>query len=311
MPTILTYNYSYSVTGSVGGSLTVVSSLDSGAALDITHTDADGVDDDMVALSGTVQVGLTSDPSGGPTGTFQGFTSTGDPILFVGSGVGAGLFVYSDTFHADGFVFPGSSATGPYLFCFAPGTAIATPDGNTAVEHLAPGDRVQTDGGGAVPVKWIGRQTVHKLFAGPHMQPVRIRAGALGGGLPHSDLTVTADHGMIIDGLVINASALINGTTIAWMPMDELPDRVTYYHVETEDHDVILANGAPAETFVDYAGRQAFDNYQEYVDLYGAERIVHEMDRPRISSQRLVPEAIRARLGIVEPEIDWGAPLTA
>ena len=98
------------------------------------------------------------------------------------------------------------------------------------------------------------------------MQPVRIRAGALGNGLPHSDLTVTADHGMVIDGLIINASALINGTTIDWVPMDELPDRVTYYHVETEDHDVILANGAPAETFVDAVTRSHFDNHQEYLE---------------------------------------------
>ena len=160
-------------------------------------------------------------------------------------------------------------------------------------------------------VKWIGRQTVQKLLAGPRMQPVRIRAGALGGGLPHIDLTVTGDHGMVIDGLVINASALINGTTIDWVPMEELPDRVTYYHVETEDHDVILANGAPAETFVDIPGRRAFDNYREYLDLYGAERIIPEMDRPRISAQRVVPDHIKARLGIVEPEVDWDAPLTA
>ena len=93
--------------------------------------------------------------------------------------------------------------------------------------------------------------------------------------------------------------------------MAELPERVTYYHVEAEDHDVILANGAPAETFIDYLGRKAFDNYDEYVALYGAERIIPEMARPRISSRRLVPEAIKARLGIVEPQIDREAPLTA
>lgn len=176
------------------------------------------------------------------------------------------------------------------------------------MQSLAMGDTVATAEGKLAPVKWIGRQTVHKLFSRERMQPVRIRAGALGFGQPHSDLTVTADHGMVIEGLVITASALVNGGTIDWVPMAELPDRVTYYHIETEGHDVILANGAPAETFVDYASRRAFDNYQEYLDLYGVERIIPEMDRPRISSARMVPDAIKARLGIsltvdAEPDV--------
>jgi len=106
---------------------------------------------------------------------------------------------------------------------------------------------------------------------------------------------------------VVNAGALVNGSTIDWVPLADLPDKVTYFHVETEDHDVILANGALAETFVDVMGRMAFDNYQEYVDLYGTERIIPEMDRPRISSQRMLPDAITARLGIVAPGIDFDA----
>jgi hypothetical protein len=153
----------------------------------------------------------------------------------------------------------------------------------------------------------MGRQTLCKRRGVPErMEPVRIRAGAISQGVPHSDLTVTADHGMIIDGLVINAGALVNDTTIDFVPHTRLPEQFIVYHVETEAHDVILANGAPAETFIDYAGRRAFDNFQEYVDLYGCERIIPEMDRMRISAQRLVPDAIRARLGIpAEPEFDW------
>ncbi|MEY8842593.1 hypothetical protein AB9K41_26480, partial [Cribrihabitans sp. XS_ASV171] len=69
-----------------------------------------------------------------------------------------------------------------------------------------------------------------------------------------------------------------------------------YYHVETEDHDVILANGAPAETYVDYIQRRAFDNYAEYLELYDEERTIPEMPLPRISAARLVPGGIRARL---------------
>ena len=70
-------------------------------------------------------------------------------------------------------------------------------------------------------------------------------------------------------------------------------------------HDLILANGAPPETYLDIPGRMAFDNHQEYLDLYGAERIIPEMDRMRITSQWLLPDAIKARLGIVEADIRW------
>ncbi len=234
-----------------------------------------------------------------PEGAFNGI-SVGDIYIY---GIGS-----QNTGTVTGFTDTAGAAA---LFCFVHGTRIATETGERRVEDLMIGEAIATACGRAVPVKWIGRQTVHKLFAGSRIQPVRIQAGALGDGLPHNDLTVTADHGMVIDGLVINASALINGTTIDWVPMTELPDRVTYFHVETEDHDVILANGAPAETFIDIPGRRAFDNYQEYLDLYGAERIVAEMDRPRITSARLVPEAIKTRLRIEDHGIRVGQPLSA
>ena len=154
----------------------------------------------------------------------------------------------------------------------------------------------ETADGRAVPVKWIGRQTIVSLFAGDPARPVRVTAGALGNGLPHTDLVLTADHALILEGFAINAGALVNGTTVT---LDPAPDRATYYHVETEEHDVILANGVPAESFVDYVGRTAFDNYAEYVDLYGQERGIGEMPLARISSARLVPRALRARLADV------------
>ena len=195
-----------------------------------------------------------------------------------------------------------------FTVCFAAGTLIATPTGDTKVEELKIGDMVRNSDGQDVPIKWVGRQTIHKLFAGPRMQPVRIRAGALGGGLPYSDLTVTADHGMVFpssseavgenkqNGYVINASALVNGDTIDFVAMAELDDSFTVYHIETEDHDVILANGAATETFVDAAGRANFDNHQEYLDLYRVERIIPEMQVSRICSARLVPKSVTAHL---------------
>ncbi|MDG3040302.1 Hint domain-containing protein [Roseicyclus marinus] len=225
--------------------------------------------------------------------TLEGFSATGDPVLRLSRR----YYLVSDTPLTTGANI-GFTTTGTYAFCFAPGTGIATPAGEVPVEHLRIGDTILTADGRAVPVRWIGRQTLSKLFAGDRARPVLIRAGALGQGLPHRDLIVTADHGMILDGFVINAGALVNGTTITRVPLSDLPARVTYYHVETASHDVILAQGAAAETFVDYAGRAAFDNHADYLARYGHASPIPEMTRPRITTARHIPAALRARLGL-------------
>jgi hypothetical protein len=188
------------------------------------------------------------------------------------------------------------SATSTMAVCYAPGTAILTPEGEVAVETLRIGDLVTTADGRNVPVRWIGHQVIEKLFADAHIQPVRIRQDSFAPGKPHRDLVLTANHGVIVDDLVIDAGALVNGTTVSHVPKSELPSTVTYYHIETSDHDVILAEGLETETFIDYVGRKAFVNYDEYVALYGHEEVIAEMPKSRISARRLVPESIRARL---------------
>jgi hypothetical protein len=225
--------------------------------------------------------------------TLIGFSAAGDPVFRWGL---RPVVVSNSPFTTGANI--GFTTTGTYAFCFAPGTGIATPAGEVAVERLGIGDPILTADGRVVPVRWIGRQTLTKLFAGDRARPVLIRAGALGDGLPHRDLTVTADHGMILDGFVINAGTLVNGTTITLVPLSALPARVTYYHVETAAHDVILAHGAPTETFVDYAGRAAFDNHAEYLALYGDACPIPELPLPRITTARHIPAALRARLGL-------------
>ena len=183
--------------------------------------------------------------------------------------------------------------------CFAAGTLIQTASGERPVETLSPGEEIFTFDGRTTRLIWLGRHTVDTFLARDAAEPVCISAGALGGGLPHSDLTVTADHGIVLDDMVINANALINGTTIRSVPAADLPARVTYYHLETEAHDIVLANGAPSETFVDCVTRARFDNYAEYLDLCGTDRIISAMNRPRISTSRLVPQGIRDRINVV------------
>ncbi|MEY8840466.1 Hint domain-containing protein, partial [Cribrihabitans sp. XS_ASV171] len=207
-------------------------------------TIADGDDDNQF------EVGDLS-----PQGTFEGTTTINGIVCPVFLGGGGTSFVYfpSDPGDLTGTNYQTNLTSDPFPFCFMAGTEIETADGTVTVENLCIGDFVKTADGRIVRVKWIGRQTLLKLFTpGERFVPVRVKAGALGDGLPHTDLVLTADHALILDGLAINAGALVNGTTIVHEPIESLPERVTYYHVETEDHDVILANGAPAETYVDY-----------------------------------------------------------
>ncbi|CAN0116237.1 unnamed protein product, partial [Chrysoparadoxa australica] len=104
--------------------------------------------------------------------------------------------------------------TADYTFCFLAGTLIATPKGEVPVETLRRGDPIMTASGQVVSVKWVGYQKIHNsMFTSETRAPVCVSAGGVGGGLPHGDLFLTADHGLILAGVVINAGALVNGVT--------------------------------------------------------------------------------------------------
>ena len=184
------------------------------------------------------------------------------------------------------------------ITCFLTGTLIATPSGERAVETLQTGDLIRTADGRDVVVKWVGRQKVSTLFApADRLRPVRFAAGALGEGLPHADLTVTADHAMLVDGVLCTAGALDNGAGIARVPVAEFGAEYEIFHIETEAHDIILANGAATETYIDHASRRVFDNFAEYEALYGGETEIAELPYPRVTSARQLPSGVRARLG--------------
>lgn len=177
------------------------------------------------------------------------------------------------------------------LNCFCAGTLIDTPDGKRAVETLQAGDILRTADGRETTVKWVGQQAVDTQLTHPKMvNPICVTKGALGPDLPERDLFLSQDHAIAIDGTLYNAGTLVNGDTIyqvADMPLDGF----TYYHVETEVHELLLAEGLAAESFIDYAGRDGFDN--------GAERegasMIAEMDMPRVSSARMVPAHLKPR----------------
>ena len=156
------------------------------------------------------------------------------------------------------------------IACYVRGTHIAVPNGEVLVEDLAIGDLVQTASGAHRPVRWIGRRSyAGRFLAGNRaIQPVRFTAGSLGDGLPHRDLLVSPEHAMFLGGVLVPADCLINGTTIV---QEHHLRAVEYVHVELGSHDVILAEGAASETFVDDASRAMFHNSAEFAQLYPGE----------------------------------------
>ncbi len=191
---------------------------------------------------------------------------------------------------------PGSgSTTDTITICFMAGTQVRTPMGEVAVETLGRGDLVVTSDGRAVPVTWLGRQTVSTKFGDPlRVLPIRIKAGALGDNVPSRDLLLSPDHAVLIEGALIQAGALVNGTSI--VRETNVPQVFTYYHVETDDHSLILAENTPAETFVDNVDRLNFDNWAEHQALYPDGKPITELPYPRAKAHRQVPVHMRVKL---------------
>jgi len=192
-----------------------------------------------------------------------------------------------------------NAGQGPYPFtaddlpCFLAGTRIATPQGEIAVEDLRIGDPVLTLDGSTRPVEWIGRRTVVAAFADPlRGWPIRVKAGALGENTPARDLLLSPDHALLIDGVLIQAAALVNGVSV--LRETSVPERFVYFHIELADHALILAEGAPAETFVDNIERWCFDNAAEFEALYPDGKPVAELPYPRAKAARQVPGRVRA-----------------
>ena len=143
--------------------------------------------------------------------------------------------------------------------CYCTGTMILTDRGEVAVERLAEGDRVLTADGAARPIRWIGHRTLD-LSRHPtpeRVRPIRIRAHAVADGMPSRDLHVSPDHALLFDGMLILARQLVNGASIT---RDDQCLNVTYYHVELETHDILLAQGLPAESYLDTGNRDLFEN---------------------------------------------------
>ena len=167
------------------------------------------------------------------------------------------------TFTADG-----PNSTNDYVVCFACGTRIlALRDGVEAeikVEDLRIGDLAVTASGAHRPIRWIGRRAYSGVFANrnPGMLPIRFAAGSLGDNVPSRELCVSPRHAMVLDGMLVPAEHLVNGTSIT---RTQHVESLEYFHVELDSHDVVIAEGAESESYVEDDNRNFFHNAPDHL----------------------------------------------
>ena len=186
--------------------------------------------------------------------------------------------------------------------CFCSGTLIRTVRGDVAVEALKIGDLVVTEAGAHRAIRWLGhRRTNCAAHPVPeNVWPYRVRAGALGDGLPYADLWLSPGHSLCLDDVLLPVRALAHGDLVTQVEVDE----VTYWHVELDSHDILFANGAASESYLDTGNRNAFDNApcgarQLHADFEPLTTV--DFCRPYIASGPVLSR-LRARLFDTKPQ---------
>ena len=190
------------------------------------------------------------------------------------------------------------------LVCFVTGARIRTVRGEVPVEQLTVGDLAVTASGEARPIVWIGQRTVRGPV--PAQWPVRVQAGAFGPGAPNRDLMLSPGHAVCVNAVgevFIPIDHLINGATIAQV---EVP-LVTYWHVELESHDVLVANGLGCESYMDVGNRAFFGREHGRLAEIDAQRVTESLTRyarPFVDSGPVIP-FVQARLAEIARTLGW------
>jgi hypothetical protein len=213
------------------------------------------------------------------TGTFAGF-SVGDMLQLDGEDVThagilgttltvelsvGGPLTYKTGPGLSGATFSVSTGSDGYqdlltveTACFLPGTRIRTTRGDVRVQDLAVGDMVVTLGGRQRPLCWIGRgSAVAVRGQRSAATPLIVRKGALADNVPNRDLRITKGHSLFLDDVLIPVEFLVNHRSILW---DDVTQDVEVFHLELDEHDILIANGAAAESYRDDDNRWLFSN---------------------------------------------------
>ena len=261
---------------------------------------------DVVDQSGDGNLDIGIDSWAPSSATFSGYTVEVNGNTY-------GVFEITSTYYvpfslsfddiSSSFPIPGSTSTftdnADAVNCFLSGTRIATPSGEKEIEDLRSGDLVLAADGRSIPVTWVASRRIQNLpWISQNFEPVLIEKHAIAPNIPNDDLMVSADHGIVRHGFNINASALVNDSSIRFLPLRNMPDTFTYWHIETERHEVLIANGVCAESLLVRGNRTTFDNWKEHPIQSWELEVMHEMNIPKIVSARFLPDQLREPLGI-------------
>ena len=179
----------------------------------------------------------------------------------------------------------GFTENGEIIVCYAKGTLILTKQGYLPIEIIKSGHEVVTKGtiykNGIKhneflqmdPVTWISKFKVKHLNS--KSRPICITKHALGKNLPFRNLYVSPKHGIFLNGKMVPAKELINGTTIY---QDHECDSVEYYHLECKDHRLLIANGILSESYLNVDNRHVFKN--KHHDIFDLKKI-HSLGHSR------------------------------
>ena len=181
-------------------------------------------------------------------------------LIFYDAGVQVQTLSVADDLSDASFTFTPNAYAGTNvsIACFAAGTRIETERGTVAMEDLCEGDLVLTATGALRPIRWIGRRRVDcRRHSEPHhVWPVRIAAGAFGNGLPTRDLFLSPDHAVFVDDVLIPVKHLLVGSVVAQVPIAG----ISYFHIELDRHDILLAEGLSVESLLPGSDRSGFQN---------------------------------------------------
>ncbi|GAN63163.1 Hint domain-containing protein [Acetobacter indonesiensis] len=191
------------------------------------------------------------------------------------------------------------------VICYLAGSMIRTPDGDVAIENLRVGDVVLAYANGqsvARDVIWAGRKHMAVQTHLPEADagyPVRVKANAIADGVPYKDMLITPEHCLFLDGAFVPVRMLVNGGSIAY---DHTITAYDYYHVETQQHSVIMADGALTESYLDTGNRGSFRQDGTVVTLGGRHLSwEHDAAAPLETAQPVVEKlfhALAARAGV-------------
>lgn len=188
------------------------------------------------------------------------------------------------------------NALGFDINCFAAGTRILTIDGEKPVETLTKHETIIDINGNHAPIRWIGHRRLDcRRHPRPEtVLPVLVEAGALADNVPHRQLMLSPDHAIFLDGALIPVKTLINGATIRQIERDD----ITYFHIELDHHAVLVAEGAPCESYLESGNRANFVNGGAPVALHPdfAQALREREGCAPFHETGLLVERVRARL---------------